>query len=91
MRPRAGGLEYRATVAQWHAKRSARRSKVTKLAGNAALRSYVERQARIQALCRNAPRKGASQTSRSLRQSSDVASLIKSWLPVNQGDPSWKS
>ena len=37
-----GGREYRATVAQWHAKRSARRSKVTKLAGNAALRSYVE-------------------------------------------------
>ena len=46
MRPRAGGLEYRATVAQWHAKRSARRPKATKLAGNAALRSYVERQAR---------------------------------------------
>ena len=86
-----GGREYRATVAQWHAKRSARRPKATKLAGNAALRSYLERQARIQALCRNAPRKGASQTSRSLRQSSDVASLIKSWLPVNQGDPSWKS
>lgn len=39
---RGGGLEYRATVAQWHADRSARRPKATKLAGNAALRSYVE-------------------------------------------------
>ena len=39
---RGGGQEYRATVAQWHAERSARRPKATKLAGNAALRSYVE-------------------------------------------------
>ena len=39
---RGGSLEYRATVAQWHADRSARRPKATKLAGNAALRSYVE-------------------------------------------------
>jgi len=39
---RSGGLEYRATVAQWHAERSARRPKATKLAGNAALCSYVE-------------------------------------------------
>lgn len=39
---RSGGLDYRATVAQWHAERSARRPKATKLAGKAALRSYVE-------------------------------------------------
>ena len=39
---RSSGLEYRATVAQWHAERSARRPKATKLTGNAALRSYVE-------------------------------------------------
>ena len=39
---RGGVLDYRATVAQWHAERSARRPKATKLAGNAALRSYVE-------------------------------------------------
>ena len=39
---RGGALGYRATVAQWHAERSARRPKATKLAGNAALRSYVE-------------------------------------------------
>ena len=39
---RGGGLEYRATTAQWHADRSARRPKPTKLALNAALRSYVE-------------------------------------------------
>ena len=39
---RGGRLDYRATVAQWHAKRSARRPKATKLVGNAALRSYVE-------------------------------------------------
>jgi len=39
---RSGGLEYRATTAQWHAERSARRSKQAKLALNAALRAYVE-------------------------------------------------
>jgi IS30 family transposase len=39
---RSGGLEYRATTAQWHAERSARRSKQAKLALNAALRTYVE-------------------------------------------------
>src|SRR6185437_7615201 len=39
---RNGGLEYRATTAQWHAERAARRPKPTKLALNAALRTYVE-------------------------------------------------
>jgi transposase-like protein len=39
---RNGGLEYRATTAQWHAERSARRPKAGKLALNAALRAYVE-------------------------------------------------
>jgi IS30 family transposase len=39
---RSGGLDYRATTAQWHAERAARRPKQTKLALNAALRSYVE-------------------------------------------------
>ena len=39
---RGGGAEYRATVAQWHAERSARRPRATKLAGNPVLRSYVE-------------------------------------------------
>jgi IS30 family transposase len=39
---RSGSLEYRATTAQWHAERSARRPKQAKLALNAALRSYVE-------------------------------------------------
>ena len=39
---RSGGLEYRATTAQWHAERSARRAKRTKLALNATLRTYVE-------------------------------------------------
>src|SRR5438270_2105734 len=39
---RGGGLDYRATTAQWHADRSARRPKPTKLAPNAALRTYVE-------------------------------------------------
>lgn len=39
---RSGGLDYRATVAQWHAERSARRPKAAKLASNPALRSYVE-------------------------------------------------
>jgi len=39
---RSGGLDYRATVAQWHAERAAQRPKPAKLAGNAALRTYVQ-------------------------------------------------
>jgi IS30 family transposase len=39
---RSGGLEYRATTAQWHAERAARRPKQGKLALNAALQAYVE-------------------------------------------------
>ena len=39
---RSGGLEYRATAAQWHAERSARRPKPPKLAGNPTLRAYVQ-------------------------------------------------
>ena len=38
---RGGGLDYRATTAQWHADRSARRPKPAKLAVNPALRQYV--------------------------------------------------
>ena len=39
---RGGGLEYRATTAQWHADRSARRPKPAKLAVNPALRQSVQ-------------------------------------------------
>src|ERR1700694_4398148 len=39
---RSGGLEDRATTAQWHADRSACRPKLTKLALNKTLRTYVE-------------------------------------------------
>src|SRR5918998_2434898 len=39
---RSGGLEYRATTAQWHAERAARRPKPAKLAINAPLRAYVQ-------------------------------------------------
>ena len=39
---RSGGLAYRASTAQWHAERAARRPKPTKLAVNAALRRYVQ-------------------------------------------------
>jgi IS30 family transposase len=39
---RGGGLEYRATTAQWHADRRAKRPKMAKLTANDALRSYVE-------------------------------------------------
>ncbi len=39
---RSGGLEYRATTAQWHAERAGRRPKPAKLAVNAALRTYVQ-------------------------------------------------
>ena len=39
---RGGGLDYRATTAQWHADRSACRPKPAKLAVNPALRQYVQ-------------------------------------------------
>ena len=39
---RGGGLEYRATTAQWHADTRAKRPKVAKLAQNEALRQYVQ-------------------------------------------------
>lgn len=39
---RGGRLEYRATTAQWHADRRARRPKTAKLAANQALRDYVQ-------------------------------------------------
>jgi hypothetical protein len=39
---RAGGLEYRATTAQWHADRKAKRPKVAKLAAYEKLRRYVQ-------------------------------------------------
>jgi IS30 family transposase len=39
---RGGRLQYRATTAQWHADRRARRPKVAKLAANNALRAYVQ-------------------------------------------------
>src|SRR4051795_7829999 len=39
---RGGGLDYRATAAQWHAKRAARRPKPAKLVTNAALQIYVQ-------------------------------------------------
>ena len=39
---RGGLLEYRATTAQWHADRRAKRPKVANLAGNHTLREYVQ-------------------------------------------------
>jgi hypothetical protein len=39
---RSGGLEYRASTAQWHAERSARRPRQAKLVLNAALQAYVQ-------------------------------------------------
>ena len=39
---RGGYVEYRATTAQWHAERRARRPKTAKLATNDTLRQYVE-------------------------------------------------
>jgi IS30 family transposase len=39
---RGGGLEYRATPAQWHADRRAKRPKTAKLAANVRLREYVQ-------------------------------------------------
>ena len=39
---RSGNFEYRATTAQWHAERAARRPKVAKLTANSALGRWVE-------------------------------------------------
>jgi IS30 family transposase len=39
---RSGGLEYRATTAQWHAERAVRRPKRAKLAENTTLQKYVQ-------------------------------------------------
>jgi IS30 family transposase len=39
---RSGCLDYRATTAQWHADRRARRPKLAKLAANGALKQYVQ-------------------------------------------------
>ena len=39
---RSGSFEYRATTAQWHADRRAKRPKVAKLAANDTLRDYVQ-------------------------------------------------
>jgi IS30 family transposase len=39
---RSGGLDYRATTAQWHAERAAQRPKPAKLTVNVALRAYVQ-------------------------------------------------
>src|SRR5262245_35017498 len=39
---RSGGLEYRASTAQWHAERAARRPKRAKLSVNPVLRAYVQ-------------------------------------------------
>jgi IS30 family transposase len=39
---RSGGLEYRASTAQWHADRRGRRPKPAKLAVNVELRQYVQ-------------------------------------------------
>ena len=39
---RCGNLDYRATTAQWHAERAARRPKPAKLAVNTRLRKYVQ-------------------------------------------------
>jgi IS30 family transposase len=53
---RGGKLEYRATTAQWHADRRAKRPKVAKLVANDALRLYVqERLAGVIANARGAP------------------------------------
>jgi IS30 family transposase len=39
---RSGGFEYRASTAQWHAERKAKRPKMAKLAANQKLRQYVQ-------------------------------------------------
>ena len=65
---RSGGLEYRATTAQWHAERSARRPKQAKLALNTALRAYVEE--RLAGVVVAPERDSCSRTGRALEEPS---------------------
>ena len=62
-----GGMAYRATTAQWHADRSARRPRPTKLALNATLRTYVEE--RLAGVV--APPSGAGVRGRAIRRKDD--------------------
>jgi len=78
-----GGMAYRATTAQWHADRSARRPKPTKLALNATLRTYVEE--RLAGVV--APPSGARVRGRAVRRKDDRPGLrkdrrwTKGWSP----------
>ena len=63
---RGGGLDYRATTAQWHADRSARRPKPAKLAVNATLRGYV--QDRLAGRIERAGRRGDLRATRALER-----------------------
>ena len=78
-----GGMAYRATTAQWHADRSARRPKPTKLALNPALRIYVEE--RLAGVV--APPSGSRARGRAIRRKDPRAGLCqdrrwrKAWSP----------
>ena len=50
---RSGGLAYRATTAQWHADRSARRPKLARLMVNETLRTYVQDRLASQVVTKN--------------------------------------
>ena len=74
---RSGGLEYRATTAQWHAERAARRPKPAKLALNATLRAYVEE--RLAGVGRRSKRRCRSRSGRVLERPSAWTAEDRRW------------
>jgi IS30 family transposase len=80
---RGGGLEYRATTAQWHAERAGRRPKQAKLALNAALRTYVqERLAGVVVAPSGAPVRGPAVTWKGRRHGPrKVRRWANAWSP----------
>lgn len=77
---RSGGFVYRASAAQWHAERRARRPKLAKLAGNERLRQYV--QTRLSGDCDDLPRpKENVRAIRSRRRRRPMPARAKCWSP----------
>jgi IS30 family transposase len=77
---RSGGFSYRASAAQWHAERRARRPKTAKLAGNERLREYV--QARLSGECDDLPPPTENARAiRSRRRRQPMPATARCWSP----------
>jgi IS30 family transposase len=77
---RSGAFTYRASAAQWHAERRARRPKTAKLAGNERLRQYV--QARLSGECDALPPPTENTRAiRSRRRRRPMPATARCWSP----------